>query len=371
VQSDLCLIQHFLPLTTAFIYKQNFGTPMGSPLSPIIADIVMQELEDTVLNTVEFPIPIFYRYVDDILMAVPTEKIDYILNTFNKFHSRLQFTLERGGDKINFLDTTIMLEKNRIKIDWYHKPTFSGRFLNYWSQHPLSQKKGTIIGLVDRAFLLSHPEFHRKNLELTIRILLNNDYPLNLVFSVMSNRLKSLVNRKSWKQNIISQENNETQSVKWFTVPYVGNFSEKFKKVIVGTKLKLAYYSLNKLNKFIKVHKDPISNLHQKNVVYKIYCNDCDASYVGQTGRLLKTRISEHRNHVRRNSSTTSVIANHGMHLNHNFDWNGVEILDVESFYHKRLISEMLHIKRQSCGLNLQTDTDSLDRGYTSIFNHL
>jgi len=27
------------------IYKQNYGTPMGSPLSPIIADIVMQDLE--------------------------------------------------------------------------------------------------------------------------------------------------------------------------------------------------------------------------------------------------------------------------------------------------------------------------------------
>lgn len=27
------------------IYKQNFGTPMGSPLSPVIADLVMQDLE--------------------------------------------------------------------------------------------------------------------------------------------------------------------------------------------------------------------------------------------------------------------------------------------------------------------------------------
>jgi len=53
-------------------------------------------------------------------------------------------------------------------------------------------------------------------------------------------------------------------------------------------KLKLAYHSLNKLNKFIKVQKDPLSNLQKKNVVYKICCNDCDASYVGQTGRLLK-----------------------------------------------------------------------------------
>jgi len=32
------------------IYKQTFGMPMGS-LSPIIADIVLQDLEEKALNT--------------------------------------------------------------------------------------------------------------------------------------------------------------------------------------------------------------------------------------------------------------------------------------------------------------------------------
>jgi len=149
------------------------------------------------------------------------------------------------------------------------------------------------------------------------------------------------------------------------------NFSEKFKKVIVGTKLKLADHSLNKLNKFIKVHKDPLSNLQKKNVVYKICCNDCDASYAGQTGRLLKTRVAEHRNHTRRNLPSVSVITNHVMHYNYDINWNNVKVLDVEKYYHKRLVSEMLHVKRQRNGLNLQTDTDYLDRGCTSIFNYI
>jgi len=52
------------------IYKQNFGTSMGSPLSSIITDIVMQDLERAALETFDFDIPFYYRYIDDIVLVV-------------------------------------------------------------------------------------------------------------------------------------------------------------------------------------------------------------------------------------------------------------------------------------------------------------
>jgi len=234
---------------------------MGSPLSPVIADIVMQELENTVLR-IRFPI--YYRYVDDIVMTVPIDATTDILNAFNEYHPRLQFTLEVGGNRINFLDTTIILEGNKIKFDWYHKPTFSGRYLNYWSQHPMSQKRGTILGLVDRAFLLSHPGFHQKNLEFVIETLVINDYPLNIIFKVITDRIKSLINKKTSKQQITSTDTNEQQTTKWFTILYINTVSEKFKNAIADTSLKLAFHSFNKLSKIIKVHKDPLPNSQKK-----------------------------------------------------------------------------------------------------------
>lgn len=36
------------------IYKQTFGSPMGSPLSPVIADITMQDLEEECVNRLLF-----------------------------------------------------------------------------------------------------------------------------------------------------------------------------------------------------------------------------------------------------------------------------------------------------------------------------
>jgi len=42
-------------------------------------------------------------------------------------------------------------------------------------------------------------------------------------------------------------------------------------------------------------------------VIYKINRKKCAAPYVGQTGRLLKSRISEYRNHINRNTTQHSV----------------------------------------------------------------
>lgn len=51
-----------------------------------------------------------------------------------------------------------IIVNNLIEIDWYHKSTFSGRYLNFKSNHPHYAKKETVIDLVDRAFLLSTPK---------------------------------------------------------------------------------------------------------------------------------------------------------------------------------------------------------------------
>jgi len=77
-------------------YKQKFGTPMGSPLSPIIADLVMEDLETNALNNISFRLPFYYRYVDDIMLAVPHNKSKDVLDIFNSFHPRLQFIIELG-----------------------------------------------------------------------------------------------------------------------------------------------------------------------------------------------------------------------------------------------------------------------------------
>jgi len=64
------------------------------------------------------------------------------------------------------------------------------------------------------------------------------------------------------------------------------------------------------------------------------------------------------------------VISNR-LSYNHDFDWEGERILNNERSWNKRIISEMIHIKRQSCGINKQSDTDLLPEIYFPVIGTL
>jgi len=59
------------------------------------------------------------------------------------------------------------------------------------------------------------------------------------------------------------------------------------------------------------------------------------------------------------------------LQYSHSFDWDNIEILDTESNYYKRAVSEMLHIKEQSNSINAQKDTELLDNAYFDILDML
>lgn len=117
----------------------------------------------------------------------------------------------------------------------------------------------------------------------------------------------------------------------------------------------------------LKQFSDNLNNHISSDVVYYIKCRDCPASYVDQTKKLLCSRILEHKNYIRRNSSQRSVIIDHRIELSHDFDWDNVRILDEEHSYIRRFVSEMLYIKKQKLSLNLQSDTELLNTVYLPL----
>jgi len=147
---------------------------------------------------------------------------------------------------------------------------------------------------------------------------------------------------------------------KILVLPYVNPLTEFISSNIDSSKAIVGFRCLNKLSRFVcfvKAHKDINQPLFKSNVIYKLFCNNCDATYVGQTKRQLRTRLKEHKNNFKQDRSKHSVISEHIIKYNHSFDWDNTKIMDQESKYFKRIVSEMIHIKEQKAGLNLNSDT--------------
>lgn len=357
-------------------YKQIYGAPMGSPLSPIIADLVMQDLETTVLNTLNIEARYYFRYVNDVLIIIPEDKVNKVLHSFNSYHDRLKFMIEiEDNHRINFLDISIIVINNVIHIDWFRKKTFSERTLSYLSNHPMCHKKGVIYNLVDRAILLSNPIFHKKNLEFVINMLIDNGYPLDLIFNEINYRLKYLImnklNDNTLTRTHISNLTNGEDNHKFIAIPYIEGLSELIASSIKKSNIKIGYRCLRRLNGYIKPQKDKNELSNNSNVIYKINCRDCNATYIGQTKRKLGTRLKEHKNNIKLDSTRLSVISEHISNLSHSFDWDNAKILDYESNYYKRLISEMLHIKEHINSINLKKDIESLESCYFDVLDKL
>ena len=87
------------------------------------------------------------------------------------------------------------------------------------------------------------------------------------------------------------------------------------------------------LRRILSHLKDHIFDDDKSSVVYKINCHDCDASYVVETGRALKTHLSEHRRAVEKMDFSASALAQHALEHGHHIDWTSICVLGVESHY--------------------------------------
>jgi len=124
----------------------------------------------------------------------------------------MQFTIEIDGREVNFLDVKITNNDNVFEFDLYKNPIFFRRLLNFLSNHHCSQKRGVIISMIDRAFLLSHLKFHQKNFKFIIDTFLSNGYPLQFIVDTIT---RKFVLKNEWKKQNFDNLNNKEMKGSW------------------------------------------------------------------------------------------------------------------------------------------------------------
>ena len=130
----------FVLTTTYFlfrgtIYKQRFGAAMGSPVSPVVANLYMEFLEQQSITTAPISCRprLWKRYVDDILDIVNKDQVDNLTDNLNQTDPRdsIKFTYEKeSNNSIPFLDTLIVCKPDgSVKRLVYRKATHTDQYL--------------------------------------------------------------------------------------------------------------------------------------------------------------------------------------------------------------------------------------------------
>ena len=99
--------------------------------------------------------------------------------------------------------------------------------------------------------------------------------------------------------------------------------------------------------------KDVINFEQKRGLVYQISCRDCNAVYVGETGRSVRTRKREHAVAVKTFNTKKSVLSQHVMDFDHRIDWDNVKILKSESHAYRRRVMESFLINQKACSCNV------------------
>ncbi|CAG5100660.1 Protein of unknown function [Cotesia congregata] len=92
-----------------------------------------------------------------------------------------------------------------------------------------------------------------------------------------------------------------------------------------------AFYNIRTIGDIYSRLKDKTPLGQASELVYKIPCS-CAKLYVGQTRQYLSKRLHKHRYSCEkfRNKGDRTALANHHISTDHNFDFDGVKIVDRE-----------------------------------------
>jgi len=319
---------------------------MGSPLSPILANLFLYSMESEIIPR-NPNIKFWTRYIDDVFAFIRSRFKNKILDDLNSFHEKnIQFTTECEQDnQLPFLDVLIMRNDNgSLQFKVYRKPTHTGRYLNYKSFHINNHKLSVIDSLVDRAYSICEPKYINDELIHITNSLEKNNYPNRII----KNRMEYLKTNRN-----ISSSDPKPRLI----LPFIGNDTYKLVRVIRNTiDVNFGFKTVKMIHSMICNHKNKYKQ--KNNGIYKIYCDSCDSCYIGETCREFEIRLKEHIADSKHQRILSSAVALHMVeNNNHKIDLKNSRIIEKEDKYLHRKYKEAIHI-------NSEKNIMNLDKGY-------
>ena len=154
---EFCLTNTYF-LFQGKYYEQVQGAAMGPPISPLIANLFMEEFEVKALSTCPHPPSLWLRFVDDTFVITKAEHSQPLLYHINNQDPHIQFTVEQPTQQgsLPFLDTFVTTEPdNTFSTTVYRKSTHTDQYLHWDSNHHITAKQSVYNALAHRAKIVS------------------------------------------------------------------------------------------------------------------------------------------------------------------------------------------------------------------------
>ena len=300
---------------------------MGSPVSPVVANLCMEEIEEQAMNAAATCPKVWKRYVDDCYSIIKKNAVKSFHETLNSVDPDINFTVEHEtNDQLAFLDTLTIRRQGKIHINVYRKPTHTDRYLDFSSHHDKQHKFSTVKTLAVTIPTTSGD----KNKELKyVTDALEANGCLRKVISTI--QISKTSNPTPIPEELVKMFFNwvdPTDAVQGFaTLPYISGITEPLTRTLQNYGILVTNKPVKTLQQDFTSPKYRVPPEEETGVVYRIPCADCSWSYVGETGRSFKTRKKEHLKNVE-NFAKNSNIATRAWNNSHSIDFNNAEIID-------------------------------------------
>lgn len=327
----------------------EFGTNMGHPLSPLIAELFMSFLEMELKTNDQMP-RIWHRYVDDVFSIVRKDDVTNVLSILNSKYSSIQFTheIEING-KLPFLDLMVHRINGRIEFGVYHKPTTTMRTITSDSHCHIQHKLAAYHCLVFRLcnLPLSIAEYMKEYtyIKETARV---NGYRTDMVDKLIRTHSKRA--QASNLTTLFSQR--ECEQKHRVPITFVPEITNRLKSKFKEFEFDIVYKSENKLSNILCANKTKKPSL-SKSGIYVYECDVCHRKYYGQTKRSIECRFGEHLACIRLNHPYKSAIAAHALVDGHsNVNIENLKLLKQVRTEKSLDVYEALYIQKDANSLN-------------------
>ena len=345
-----------------FLQKKGtaMGTKMAPSYATLVLGYLENELYSQVFNKMGEEIGHYVysnwrRFLDDCYINWPygEDKLKELHDILNSLDGSIQLTAETSCKELPFLDVMIRKDKTHLTTDMYYKPTDSFQYLPYTSSHPRHTKNNIPYNLARGiCMIVENQDIRKRRLDDLKQILLRKQYPAEIidygvnkaltltteelrrvreqatennllclvtthnpnnpqVFQLVRKTLPMLNQNSSLKSimsktKVIHSQRQPRNLKRMLTNSYFSRLKDTDPEVkICGTKrcgtcpyLKQGKeFTFSATNEIFRIKHS--MNCTSTNLIYVITCAGCGHNYIGETGDVLRNRVTVHKQQIR------------------------------------------------------------------------